>query len=170
MHSGRRIGSMEPAIGPEKAVDSYRNSTGPSPARHGGCKKTATAAPLALSRYAGEGSSEEASSTAVTRALGCSRLKGRTPTIFSLQGLVSLSCDSRPAGERRGFPGRGILHRLFGRSTAQGHPAGAMKRGCREFEAKASVAWRAGCPERLPRESHLGGDPRLIAAEIGSDC
>jgi hypothetical protein len=28
----------------------------PSPARHGGCKKTATAAPLALSRYAGEGS------------------------------------------------------------------------------------------------------------------
>jgi hypothetical protein len=30
-------------------------------------KKTATAAPLALSRYAGEGSSEEASSTAVTR-------------------------------------------------------------------------------------------------------
>jgi hypothetical protein len=28
----------------------------PSPARHGGCKKMATAAPLALSRYAGEGS------------------------------------------------------------------------------------------------------------------
>src|SRR5260370_13697295 len=40
MHSGRRIRSLEPAIGPEKAVDTYRNSTGPSPARHGGFTTT----------------------------------------------------------------------------------------------------------------------------------
>src|SRR5216683_5757684 len=43
--TARRIRSLEPAIGPEKAVDNYRNSTAPSPARHGGCKKNATAAP-----------------------------------------------------------------------------------------------------------------------------
>jgi len=35
-----------------------RAAHGNSPARHGGCKKRATAAPLAFSRYAGEGSSE----------------------------------------------------------------------------------------------------------------
>ncbi len=169
MHSGRRIRSLEPAIGPEKAVDSYRIRLDPHPRVTAVAKKRnrRAACPLPLrGRGIFRGGVEHRRDARVR----VQQAQGRTPTIFSLQGLVSLSCDSRPAGERRGFPGRGILHRLCGRNTAQGHPAGTMKRGCREFEAKASVAWRTGCPERLPRESHLGGDPRLIAAEIGSDC